>query len=82
MPSQFAVLGGLLARDCNYDEGIYRYRIFWFIPVTGGLRYDGPAQLAMSDHMRDLVLPSPVFVGKARDPPRQAGRASSTVAVR
>ena len=33
--SQFTILGGLIARDCNYDNGTYRYRILWFIPVTG-----------------------------------------------
>lgn len=32
-PAEFQVLGGLVARDCNYDKGLYRYRILWIIPL-------------------------------------------------
>jgi hypothetical protein len=33
VPAEFQVLGGLVARDCNYDKGLYRYRILWIIPL-------------------------------------------------
>jgi len=29
----FQILGGLIARDCNYDTQRYRYRLFWAIPL-------------------------------------------------
>jgi hypothetical protein len=29
----FQILGGLFARDCNYDTRRYRYRILWGIPL-------------------------------------------------
>lgn len=35
-PSEFLVLGGLVARDCDYDRRRYRYRILWIIPIGGG----------------------------------------------
>jgi hypothetical protein len=31
--SEFQILGGLFARDCNYDTERYRYRMLWFIPL-------------------------------------------------
>jgi len=33
VPAEFQVLGGLVARDCNYDKGLYRYRFLWIIPL-------------------------------------------------
>jgi hypothetical protein len=30
--TKFQILGGLFARDCNYETERYRYRILWFIP--------------------------------------------------
>ncbi len=38
-PIKFQVLGGLVARDCNYAQGTYRYRILWFIPVGRRRRF-------------------------------------------
>ncbi len=31
--TKFQILGGLFARDCNYETNRYRYRIFWAIPL-------------------------------------------------
>jgi hypothetical protein len=31
--TNFQILGGLFARDCNYETNRYRYRIFWGIPL-------------------------------------------------
>jgi hypothetical protein len=31
--TKFQILGGLFARDCNYETNRYRYRIFWVIPL-------------------------------------------------
>lgn len=32
-PMKFQILGGLFARDCNYDTQRYRYRLLWVIPL-------------------------------------------------
>ena len=39
VPSEFLVLGGLFARDCDYEKGAYRYRLLWVIPL-GAKRFD------------------------------------------
>ena len=31
--TSFQILGGLFARDCNYDTNRYRYRLLWLIPL-------------------------------------------------
>ena len=31
--SKFQILGGLFARDCNYETSRYRYRVLWVIPL-------------------------------------------------
>jgi hypothetical protein len=31
--TSFQILGGLFARDCNYDTNRYRYRVLWLIPL-------------------------------------------------
>ena len=31
--SKFQILGGLFARDCNYETDRYRYRLLWVIPL-------------------------------------------------
>jgi len=33
--SKFQILGGLFARDCNYETERYRYRFLWVIPLGG-----------------------------------------------
>ncbi len=33
-PMEFQILGGLFARDCNYEKGMYRYRVLWIIPFA------------------------------------------------
>jgi hypothetical protein len=38
-PARVQVLGGLLARDCNYDRGTYRYRVLWLFPVGPRRRF-------------------------------------------
>ncbi|MHC4505670.1 MAG: hypothetical protein ACYTFI_20385, partial [Planctomycetota bacterium] len=43
-PARFQVLGGLFARDCNYERGTYRYRILWLFPV-GARRRFAPLQV-------------------------------------
>lgn len=37
--TKFQILGGLFARDCNYDTERYRYRILWFIPLGANDMY-------------------------------------------
>lgn len=32
--TKFQILGGLFARDCNYETQRYRYRVLWFIPLA------------------------------------------------
>ena len=32
--TKFQILGGLFARDCNYETQRYRYRILWVIPFA------------------------------------------------
>jgi hypothetical protein len=34
-PSRWQILGGLLARNCNYQTGHYRYYALWLIPLGG-----------------------------------------------
>ncbi len=38
-PTGFQILGGLVAKDCNYERGTYRYRLLWLIPLGGEERY-------------------------------------------
>jgi hypothetical protein len=33
VPKEYQILGGLFARDCDYDEKSYRHRILWFFPI-------------------------------------------------
>jgi hypothetical protein len=33
VPMECRFLGGLVARDCDFRRGTYRYRVLWFIPV-------------------------------------------------
>jgi len=38
-PARFQFLGGLVARDCNYRHGSYRYRVLWLFPVGPRRRF-------------------------------------------
>ena len=57
-PARFQVLGGLFARDCNYERGSYRYRILWLFPV-GARRRFAPLQAGRA-HARDSVSGAPM----------------------
>jgi hypothetical protein len=35
VPAEFQILGGLIARDCDYERREYMYRIFWLWRVAG-----------------------------------------------
>jgi hypothetical protein len=54
-PASWDILGGLVGRVVNFDEGHYRYRIFWIIPV--GSR--GHFQVAPHQNP-EILLPKPV----------------------
>ena len=41
----FQILGGLFARDCNYETQRYRYRIFWIIPFGRAPMKEDPLSL-------------------------------------
>ena len=38
-PASWDILGGLVGRVVNFDEGHYRYRIFWLIPVGSRVHF-------------------------------------------
>jgi hypothetical protein len=38
-PAEFQVLGGLVARDVNYERGTYRYRILWGLRIGRRRRF-------------------------------------------
>jgi hypothetical protein len=50
--SNFQILGGLIARDCDYENRLYAYRIFWIFPL--------PTVYDMDSHgsVIDLLAPT------------------------
>ena len=62
VPAQFQVLGGLLARDSDYERELYRYRIFWLIPL---------GTMAMETDMVSKFELKPIFTeGEMIEAPR------------
>jgi hypothetical protein len=47
-PASWQILGGLIARDCNYATGTYRWYAFWLIPLGSRKPYAHPAPAATS----------------------------------